>query len=281
MRTTICLLVSAYPAISQVQHGSVGVVHFTKDEISVAADSRGIQKGRPGHPDIENNSVCKVAAFGDDLVFVTAGSVGYPDQSGIEGWDNIKEARTAYQKIVAKYSGLKGHIEDVAGEWARSVTSHFNQLGRQKPEEFRAAVMKEGNLTVAYFGGKDRSGSLVLLSVNIIPEAPSFLSSKPEGGLITCPSDNFCAIGLTEIAVEFAEAKSDRAEKEKRDWRPNGESGPTNFEYAMFRTIRMVELTIKYWTGNEVGGPIDAVQFRLPGAKHVYWHDRKPHCPEN
>ena len=45
------------------------------------------------------------------------------------------------------------------------------------------------------------------------------------------------------------------------------------------RTMRLVDLTAMYHQGNDVGGPVDAVQLNNDGS--VEWYKRKPNCPEN
>lgn len=167
MRVAFSFFLSAYLAMAQIQHGSVGVVHLTKDEISVAADSRGIRKRPNGNPDIKNDAICKVAAFGDDLVFVSTGTTIFLEKRGVPGWNNIDEARASYRDVVSRYSAVKGHIQDVATEFAGGIVKHFNELGARYPNEFHAAVSDVGNLTVAMFGGQAATGescSLMLKS---------------------------------------------------------------------------------------------------------------------
>jgi hypothetical protein len=137
-------------------------------------------------------------------------------------------------------------------------------------------------LTVAFLGGQDAAGQFVLFSVQVLPESPSSVKATAKGGQVTCPPDDFCVVGRSEIVIEFANAKSKRAQREKATWKSSGGYVPGSLEYAMFRTIRMVELTIKYRKGNEVGGPIDAVQLRRDnGNARMRWFARKPNCPQN
>jgi hypothetical protein len=69
------ILCWVYPATAQIEHGSVGVVYFTKYEISVAADSRGTVKDNSIPPD---DTVCKIAALGGNVIFVLTGVTRYP-----------------------------------------------------------------------------------------------------------------------------------------------------------------------------------------------------------
>jgi hypothetical protein len=279
VKIALVLILVVYPAVAQIQlgsiqHGSVGIVHLTKNEISMAADSRGV-----GGPAKISDVMCKVAAFGDDLIFVTTGTVTFLDSPGFKGWSNVEEARAVHREIASRYSGVKGHVQEVAEQWGRNISANFNRIGRSSAKEFRALVSKEGDFTVAMFGGQAATGELVLFSAQIIPESPSSLSSKSIVDQMVCPYDNFCAVGSSKILIEFTAAKSERSKTEKATWKPRRDYAPGSLEYTMFRTIRMVELTIKYRTGIEVGGPIDAVQFRRrDDAEHIRWYDRKPNC---
>jgi hypothetical protein len=46
-----------------------------------------------------------------------------------------------------------------------------------------------------------------------------------------------------------------------------------------FKTMRVVELVIRYYHGNDIGGPVDAVQLGHAGSMH--WYARKPNFPES
>jgi hypothetical protein len=281
-------LVLAYPAIAQVEHGSVGIVHLSKDEISVAADSRTIRKGRNGNPDIESNAMCKVAAFGNDLVFVSTGTARFLEMPGVPGWDNVEEARSAYRNVVSRYSTLKGHVEEVGSAWATDIATRFSQLGSLYPEQFQAAITNQGDLTVAFFGGEDAMGIFMLFGVQILPGRTNafnlFPAAIPTSNRVTCPDNSFCAIGRSDIMIEFAAARTQRARREKARWKPAKPYAKGTIEYTMFRTMRMVELTVEYQGAGvkDVGGPIDGVQlFRHNGIVQKHWYARKPNCQED
>jgi hypothetical protein len=69
--TVVCLFFGGVscPAVAQVRHGSVGVVYFAKDAISIAADSRESFVNPTIPPE---DTGCKVAAFRDQVVFVSS-----------------------------------------------------------------------------------------------------------------------------------------------------------------------------------------------------------------
>jgi hypothetical protein len=137
-------------------------------------------------------------------------------------------------------------------------------------------------LTVAMIGGQDANGDLALFAVRIFPKSEQSYTADAEGGPVTCSHD-FCGIGYTKIMSEFADLTSDRARREKATWKPTGKHSTRSAEYAMFRTMRLVELTIRYQEGNEVGGPVDGVQLRVLKGKRtsIRWYCRKKNCAAN
>ncbi len=73
----VALIVSS-PTLAQINHGTVGVIYFTKDKIIIAADSRSIAIGNAPPSD----SVCKIAAPHGKIVFVSAQGFSY-DNAGL------------------------------------------------------------------------------------------------------------------------------------------------------------------------------------------------------
>jgi hypothetical protein len=161
-----------YPAAAQIQHGSVGVIYFTKEKIAVAADSRGIMTRRDGTVAPPDDSICKIAAVGGDVIFISTGierAVGDPPL--VPGWDNVSEARSAYAIVKAKYPNVKGRVGDIANLWKIAITKHFNTMARLSPTAFRAITLSPGALTVASFGGFDLAGNLVLIQIMVTADA--------------------------------------------------------------------------------------------------------------
>ena len=57
---------------------------------------------------------------------------------------------------------------------------------------------------------------------------------------------------------------------------------PGDYGYDMLHAMRMVDLTMMYHKGNDVGGPVDAVQLRRSdGSERVHWYARKQNCSAN
>ena len=157
MKPLAILVASVLQAGAQVHYGTVGVVHFTQDKMSVAADSRGHLAG-PGRP--PDDTVCKIAALGGNVLFVSAGVFEYNSRTpGVPSWRNTTAAGIAYEKVKATYSTTRAHSSDIATEWARVVTENLNVWARILPSDFaRTASIAEGCLVVALIGGQGRTG---------------------------------------------------------------------------------------------------------------------------
>src|ERR1700674_2194467 len=83
------LLIPIRIARPQVKSGTVFYVDVTKDEVTIAADSRTtISDGR------QNDMECKISAFGNQFVFVMSGLVS---AEGIDGWSGHSIAREVWE----------------------------------------------------------------------------------------------------------------------------------------------------------------------------------------
>jgi hypothetical protein len=275
----LCLI---YPVAAQVEHGTIGVVYFTKEKISVAADSRALYTQIDGRKLPPDDTVCKIAALGGNVIFVSTGTMQVRDIPGVPDWNNIGMAQLAYGKVRSLHSTARGHIREIADEWSRSVSQNFRTLALLHLD-LPKQMAPNGILTDALFGGLDAGGNLVLFVAEIVasPGPLSGIEGRVWQG--DCASHhNFCADGSPEIAFEFADQTSERAKVEAAQWEP-GKWKPTkgfsSDDRDMLWTMRMVELTIQYHKGGDVGGPVDAVQLNRDGS--VRWYARKQNCQEN
>lgn len=95
----LCFVVYALlglPAPSQVLHGSIGVIYYTRDKIVVAADSRLTPGGIDGVP---SDDGYKVTALDGRMVFISIGVVRHLRDGLSPGWDSTDLVRAAYAKI--------------------------------------------------------------------------------------------------------------------------------------------------------------------------------------
>ena len=271
---TICgLLLSAFP---QVRDGSVGVVYYSDDKLVMAADSRGTTTDGI----VPTNTECKVAAFNNKLVFVSTGAVEYGRNERIriipdivQPWSNVDEARNAFSSATLT-SNL---VYNTALRWGNAVAGHWNFLHLFNPDKVRAAVARNGaltgSLTVALFGGIDGDGRLRLVETTVdfndFALVPITATTKP----VSC-IQSWCAIGAIEIVLDFLNQTSDQAKQEMIQW--GRQQWPAG-DAELLKAIRLVDLTIAYHIGDDVGPPIDALELRRDGS--FRWFARKDNCP--
>jgi len=253
------------PATAQVEHGSIGVVYFTQEKIAAAADSRGILAKRE-----IDDSICKIAALGGNIIFVSTGIVrSFGLAPLVPDWDNIEAAREALAKISGQNPKMRPNIAKIANEWIGTMEANFNIMARQKPDLFsQYSPQKPESFTVGLLGGLDADGVLALFQMKI---DISDSGKRAEGRfrrVEKCGPYNFCIIGAQDMATEAAQ-------KEVAEWNPT-ETALVE-DYDILRAIRLVELTIKQHTGDDVGGKIDAVQLVRDGS--IRWYRRKENCP--
>jgi hypothetical protein len=260
-------LVATYPAIAQIQHGSIGVVYFTDEKIVMAADSRAIEGG------LKFNDECKVAALGSQIVMVNTGVTRYTSRSPtVPSWNSMDEAHRAYEHVIARGGGTG----DVAEDLAKSLTDRFKALEAANPR-ILADAAENGVLTTAYLGGLGSNGRLELFRINILFQPNNI--NEPIGWrklAVECIYGHFCALGRTDVFLEFAGKTTERARNEAETWAP--ESGSKSQDLDIQRTIRLVDLTIQFYKGDDVGGAIDALQIDRSGS--IRWYARKSNCPE-
>jgi hypothetical protein len=277
---TLCFLLLAAAAFStgaQIRHGTVGVAYFTKDKdkIILAADSRSLRENEPNA--LPNDSVCKIAAPSGKLVFVSSGISSY-DNGGmgdpVQSWSNVDLIHRAYSIASTKPIPTYGHIIETAHKWTNLVSVHLESLRSSHPNDFMDAVKNgHGLLTRAILGGLNDNGILLLSVANVRFQDGAVVSTSEA---IECPG-GFCAIGASDIEQEFVNRTSARAKKEAQQWKPPVKSKVA--DYDILKTMRLVELTIKYQRGKDVGGPIDAVEMDRFG--RVRWFAVKKNCAIN
>jgi hypothetical protein len=266
----IALLGLNSKAAAQLTQGSVAVGYFSDKKLIIAADSRAIDiKG--GTPD---DTKCKIAVLGGKVIFVSTGGAGYStiEQSDpVQGWNNIDEARRAYEMIVGKSENASGHTRAVANQWAELMVTHFVGLNLFHPDRAASiAYVTHGVPTIALFGGRDLSGNLELISITItlVPNRiPAVAFGSPP---VAC---TLCVIGEADVPIEFIHVTSGRAKLDAKHWRAFNDSSTS--DYDIRHTMHFVELTEKYHASN-VGGPIDAVQLTREG--NLRWLSRKKNC---
>jgi hypothetical protein len=264
-------------AFAQMQHGTIAVTYFSKenDKIIIAADSRVIYDGGV----LPSDSACKIVAPHGRIIFVSANFAGYSgDGNQVQPWSNMEEIGSAYDRASLRFPGGTQQLIATASEWSESIKAHFQSLLQWHPERVvQAAKDGDGFLTKAFIGGVGDDGKMLLLKTEISFEEGAVGGLHYRGSTVSCPNNSFCPLGRIEIAMEFANQTSRRAKLEAKRWRPPKGAKPD--DYDILRTMRLVELTKKYYKGSDVGGPIDAVEMDRDGG--VRWFALKPNCKKD
>lgn len=249
--------------VAHFTHGTVGVVYYTDDNIIFAADSHGIDRDEG-----QENHECKILALGGQVLFFSSGISQITFHDNLGPLSNTLEARNAYQQTLASYGTARGHVGDIAAQWGSNMKAQYNTMGPAAVKQ----VDQSNQLPHGVFGGLDADGKLVLFWTH--------LTSDPGGAQFTtaaiqCKIDNTCAFRSPDIPNEFLRKETPRAKEEAETWRPRKGSRPSDRD--ILKTMRLVELTIRYSPPGLVGGTIDAVQMNRDGS--VHWFARKQNCP--
>lgn len=93
------------------------------------------------------------------MFFGSSGTTGFGGPI-VPAWKNTEEAHTAYRRVVSEYHSARGHLAEIADDFGKSVTGHFNKLRRVASDRVRAMADADGNLTIGVFGGLDANGKL-------------------------------------------------------------------------------------------------------------------------
>jgi hypothetical protein len=265
--------------LAQIQSGTIGVVYFTKDKIIMAADSRGTTLNQSAAPD---DTLCKIATPNGKMVFVASGGIGYKNQGAtvdfIQSWSSVEEIRRAYGTASMLYNNNHNRNGETAIQWGNLISADFRSLLLWHPEAVAALAQKQnGVLTRALIGGLDDDGKPMLLTTTVSFQQGLLPAVSTETQQITdCGPQSYCATGEIDVEQEFVTLATKRAKIEAKSWKPprNSKRG----DYDILRTMRLVELTIKYH-GENVGGPIDAVEMNKDGT--VRWFAAKENCAKD
>jgi hypothetical protein len=224
----------------------------------------------PTFAQIQHGSVGVVYLTKDKIIMAA-------DSRGMLSRDNIPDnaeckIATPERKIMFLTTGISGYVPDGPASKLRRWSSidEVNKACRSVTAKYGM-----GEAMVAGFGGGQ---TLIMFRVRLnLDTADKATPVKPKIDQVECPASTnyFCAQGRPEVAIEFSSGMSQRAKDEARTWTP-----PTviKADQDILRTIRLIELTIKYVTDGSVGGPIDAAELSSNGT--LRWYVRKPNCPE-
>lgn len=142
----------AQTACSQIATGTIVVFALIPDKAVIAADSRGgFVKGGPA-----DDTYCKIAAFGNQVIFAVAGSALYLSSGvndPIPSWSAIGVAKNVH-KAGSHAVRASSKINTIADAWAKEMQANWTNLYTKHPDLVITAADKgKGLLTSGIFIG--------------------------------------------------------------------------------------------------------------------------------
>jgi len=259
----ILSLAFAHPtADTEIGFGTVAVVDYSQDEVTIGADSR-MTTSSGETADTE----CKISAFGSRFAFVMAGAV-----KGAR-WDAHLIAREVWEEDSKKVSTAPELVQLVSEQWALRMEHIY-----RRPEvlsNIRKRKTEDPVIANAAFAATDLSGNLVLRAMNIDFDPDNsrlrvFHKSQDMSHI------GSLTMGRDEVAAEFLDQSSPRAKQLMAAFIAQIRTLSPSERRAAF-VSKLVELSIQLHPQNsELAFPIDVLQLRR--TEGVHWVSVKPNC---
>jgi hypothetical protein len=271
----LAVILSSYATVAQVSSGTIIIINLSKNELVVAADSRGMYNDRNRPPD---DLQCKVATFDHETLFATGGTAVRFNSLGLDqvnGWNNIDFAKAAVDYIGKTPPG-DDRVQAIGHRWADLLVENWLSDYRWHPEEvIKAAETGKGILTYGLIA--EAATGLIypqVVKINfdasvIPPVFPQFFRGACDLRCGQKEGHNICAYGQTDIVTRTCSTNP----KFLRQDRPRNWDRDELFADWLAKMARACDLT------ETVGGPIDVVSPRTDG--RVTWRERKNNCPDN
>lgn len=253
---------------------SVIVIDHTPERIIVATDSRGVSVfGGTGTASL-SDSECKVFALGSHAVFVIAGHSSYvrsePDDAPT--WHSQREAQRLFEDAVKGSGGWNdAMLDDLALSWRNSTAVHMDRLRHANLKQFRDAIGNDIRAHAVFATAASNSVQAVYVEATLTKDGKVLVfGPRP----IQCGVKP-CILGYNQIADEYLNRSSQRAQEEVDRWERET-TGLPEIERARRRAVSLVEVTIAHDPTRHVGGPVDVLELRA--GQKVMWIRRKPWC---
>ena len=248
--------------------GTIIVVHYTDDMISVAADSRQTSASN------SNNNACKITRLGNHAFFAMTGVI-------VPGGTQL--ARATFDEMPNR------DIREVAEQWAKSMTQSYKKIADKDPVAFAKQGAPTWRLVTGIFGTNignrlQAYDVAVGFCLNSNPKdednfIPSFSTSiwgpTPQYPYTYYGSDD------TKFIKEFMERKTQRATKVMDDMMnsviPENTSRDDLEAMVLNTAIQYALDSPKH--SDEIGGDIDILE--LPRIGNSSWKKIKPACEDN
>lgn len=269
----------AYRAVAQIKHGTVIILNFSKDELIVAADSRGNNSNSTAPPD---DTQCKIIQLGHKMLFTTSGAVAAAQFGLDQAWNNADIAIDSLHRV--KSANMVPDIDNVSASWAQAVRNRWQaRFAVDRPAVLKAAENNSGVLTVGFFA-QTISGTirwilvLITFGLNRTPEVEPVPIIDDITKLAYCwscgqSSSHICAAGQPLIADSFCAARDYQKNHPKQTKKHQLSISPETLPTIIVKMTEACDLK------GFVGGPIDSVVLSIDGT--IHWLHRKCNCTEN
>lgn len=274
MRRFIVAVISAEMFLSAIARpqtdGSIAFVVWTQDEIAVAADSR------QNHGTSYSDTGCKIATFGNKLMFVATGrSSAALDPS----WDAYAVAPKEYRRITGK--GATNRLASrVADAWGERVQIEFQRLGSRA-----LGGLDDNFIITGLFSDFEKDGSLLIavseVTYELLPSKRVKVSSHTKLIPTSSPEANAFHLGHSEIIDAINNPRTPQEAEWQRQYRAVAIewSDKLGRDDAVGEVIGYVDATIQHLPKNRrnsegvpfsvVGYPVASI--RMKRGKGVEW----------
>lgn len=259
-------LLAVPAARSQVAYsGTVVYVDVSKDEVTIAADSRTLLPSGQHY-----DSECKISAFGDKFAFAMAGVAAGP------GWNTHDIARQIWE-AQPKSTDALDLVRSVSENW---ITEMEQIYSRPEIVDARAKHGKGNALANAVFAATDTLGDLAVHATHINFDRRLF-EAKGEvrishGGDDYRPHSQIAA-GQTDVIDDFMKQGSPEARERKRELASEISLLPPGSIRRAYVAEKLVEWSILLSHERaKLALPVDVLQLRKISG--VHWVSLKPNC---
>jgi hypothetical protein len=270
-----------HSAIAQVQSGTIIIINLSKDELVVAADSRGVNANRSKPPD---DTKCKLAAIKGKTLFATGLTAvrfkSRPDDP-VPEWDNIDVARIALESVDQSLTG-QTRIEAIGKRWAELLSEKWGAFYRQYPAQ--VASIAEANKRIITYGIFVEAGNgefyVYRPAILFNPERifPIFQGTIEISSISSCGRSDESVSSLGENAIPIKICSSNHKFIEPaRKHRQHSRNIHQWKEQELF-TVWLAEISRDCDLTGHIGGPINALALRTDGG--LTWLTGEDQCKE-
>jgi hypothetical protein len=261
--------ICTYPTFSQIESGTLILVHVFRDKIVVAGDSlvRPVFVAPNGTAKIlDPEYKCKVFALNDKTIFAWTGTLGF-----FSGYINLSPPWTPQEvamELRAEYPSMPP--DQLAIHWANIVVERMNEDVRMSfpfRQQMDATARREGpSIANGLFVSSQTKSGLEGVHMNFSYDLSDFFApmsySTPET-FVPTKCDPFCGFGEPQVFLDPIVTSEVKTEFSKWD----------GIDVAILR--RMIELASKYDKTGTIGGRVDIAV--LPRNNTVQWIEN-PNC---